>query len=150
LALACAVGCALVGPAFVALAGAPPLTASAVWTPTSAIHVHAFLDLGAEGCIVDPPLHEGPIAVVGRLYNRGYLERRLRQAAWRCIDDVDIAATVSATVDEEGSIVDLELNRDLPPWTQVCLWTRIMSDGTVETIGPGTLRASYFMGMPRE
>ena len=148
IAAALAIG-VLIGPTFLALAQAPPITAAASWTPVRLLAVSSSVDLSAGSCIDDPPLHAGPVSVQGRVVGPG-LKWRLTTAVFRCAAaDWTGDVTISADVDAGGTVTDVRLSGDTPPRMQRCLSTNVLHGYPIATRGPGTLHANYFMGRRR-
>jgi hypothetical protein len=139
--------CALVGPALLSLANAPPIAAATSRTPLRLLAVKPFRDLSADGCSPYPPVHAGPTAVQGTVVGQLQLEKRLAAAVLECTaDDWTGDLTISATVDVRGGITDVRLQGDASTHMQGCLRTNVLRGHPLATRGPGTLHASYFMG----
>jgi hypothetical protein len=145
----CAALCVLVGPTLFALAGAPPISSATSWTPVQLLAVRPFYDLGAHSCTRDRPLHAGPVAVEGRLTERFELQERLTTAVWECDHDWNGDVTISASIDTRGIVTGMQSAGNVSPAMQRCLRSSVLQPALRWTRGPGTLRASYFMGQPR-
>jgi hypothetical protein len=143
--------CILIGPSFLALAEVPPIPAATSRTPLRLLAVKPFLDLSAGGCFdVSPRVLAGPTALQGTIVGQSELNERLETSVFACAADGWTGdVTISATVDARGSIATLQLGGDVSPLMRTCLGTNILRSDLTETRGPGTLRASYFMGQAR-
>jgi hypothetical protein len=147
LAAGCLAAAFLVGPTLLALAQCPPVRAATSWTPLRLLAVKAFPDLGADGCIYDLPVHAGPTAVQGRVIEQWALQSRLTGAVFACARDGWTGdVTISATVDGRGNITDVLSQGNASPIMASCLTAHVLEGDPIAARGPGTLRASYFMG----
>jgi hypothetical protein len=146
----CAGLCVLLGPTLLALADAPPIAGATSWAPLRLLAVKPFQNLGAGSCVLNVPLHEGPTAAQGTVSGQSALRARLTDAMLACAgDDWTGGLTISTAVDARGTVTDVRMDGDASPIMQRCLRTRIFHGDPSETRGPGTLRASYFMGRRR-
>ena len=147
LAAGCLAACFLVGPALLALAQCPPVRAATSWTPLRLLAVRPFSNLGAEGCMLDLPVHAGPTSVQGRVTGQWALESRFTGAVFACARDGWTGdVTISATVDARGNITDFLSQGNASPSMRSCLAVHVLDGDPIAARGPGTLRAGYFMG----
>jgi hypothetical protein len=143
------IAAALFGPSIAAFATSRPVVAVPANPPIPVISVHPFLSLAYGSCFNDPPVHLGPTHQTAVLFYDQSLRDRMNEAAARCFGSAPGYLVLSVSVDKAARITNVTADAGADRELASCATTFMQRSRGLETRGPGTLEAGYFMGRDR-
>jgi hypothetical protein len=139
------VAAAFFGPSIAAFATSRPVVAVPENPPIPVISVHPFLNLAADSCSPNPPIHDGPHEQTGQLSHREALDSRMLAAAVTCLGPTSGFLTLSVSVDADGNLREIQADTGADDALANCATTFVHRGGRLETRGPGTLMIGYYV-----